>query len=202
METVKGLLSRPEALNIREVSFEVIPHAEHDPGCFLHAPDFLRSYRGRYRHAIVLLDREGSGRETESREQLERHLEKRLAAAGWENRAAAVVLDPELEVWIWSDSPHVDEVLGWKNRSPSLRSWLGEAGFLADETDLKPNRPKEAVEQALRLARLPKSAARYRQLAQRVSFQRCTDPAFAKFRKALQGGFPVGTLPSRGGADG
>lgn len=194
LETVKGLLSRPEALGIREVAFEVVPHAKHDPGCFLQSPDFLRSYAGRYRHALVLFDREGSGREEKSREALEEDLERRLSAAGWENRAAAVVMDPELEVWIWSDSPHVDEVLGWKYRRPTLRSWLVEAGFLT-EGELKPERPKEAVEKALRLARKPRSSARYRQLAERVSFHRCEDPAFQKLKEVLQGWFPVEAPP-------
>ncbi len=194
LETLKGLLSRPERLGIREVSFEVVPHARHDPGCFLQAPGFLRSYHGRYRYALVLFDREGSGREERSREDLEQDLEQRLASAGWGDRAAAVVVDPELEIWIWSDSPHVDEVLGWKNRSPALRSWLVEAGFLA-EGELKPERPKEAVEKALRLARKARSSSRYRQLAERVSFQRCEDLAFQKLKRVLQGWFPVETPP-------
>jgi hypothetical protein len=33
-----------------------------------------------------------------------------LFTSGWENRAAAVVLDPELEIWVWSDSPEVEAV--------------------------------------------------------------------------------------------
>ncbi|MEN8217380.1 MAG: hypothetical protein ABFS56_13640 [Pseudomonadota bacterium] len=26
----------------------------------------------------------------------------------------------ELEIWVWSDSPHVAEILGWKNKQPDL----------------------------------------------------------------------------------
>ncbi len=186
---VRGLLSRPPALGIREVTFSVLPHPEHDPGCLLRAPEFLRSFRGRFRHALVLLDREGSGRETTTRQDLERDLEERLST-DWGDRAAAVVIDPELEIWLWSDSPHVDAVLGWKGRSPALRSWLVETGFSSSRAT-KPERPKEAVEKALRIARKPRSSALYKQLAERVTFKRCTDPAFQKFGEILQTWFPA-----------
>ncbi len=186
---VKGLLSRPPALGIREVSSSVVPHPHRDPGCFLRAPEFLRPFRQRFRHALVLLDREGSGRDSETRERLEEDLEERLAR-DWEDRAAAVVLDPELEVWLWSDSPHVETVLGWKDRSPNLRTWLSETGFLKDAA-VKPVRPKEAATKALKLVRKPRSSALYRQLAEKVSFKRCSDPAFLKFQQTLRDWFPV-----------
>ncbi|MCP3976147.1 MAG: hypothetical protein GY720_16825 [bacterium] len=187
--TIKGLLSRPQALGTREVSSRVVPHPERDPGCFLRAKEFLRPFRERHRHALVLLDREGSGRDEQTREDLEKDLEERLAP-DWGERAAAVVLDPELEVWLWSDSPHVETVLGWRGRSPTLRTWLTQAGFL-QEAAVKPARPKEAVEKALRIVRKPRSSALYRQLAEKISFKRCTDPAFLKLLQVLRDWFPV-----------
>ncbi len=193
---VKGLVSRPEALGIRAINAFVVPHPERDPGCFLRAPEFLRPFRQRYRHALVLLDREGSGRDEIPRSELEADLEGRLSA-DWGNRAAAVVLDPELEVWIWSDSPHVDTVLGWQGRSPNLQSWLVDSGFSEASAD-KPTRPKEAMEKALRLVAKPRSSALYRQLAERVSFQRCSDPAFDKLKQTLQSWFPQAIDPPFG----
>jgi len=190
---VKGLLSRPEALGIHPIASDVIPHPERDPGCLLRAPEFLRSFRQRYRHALVLLDREGSGRDETSRLELEADLEKRLSG-DWVQRSAAVVLDPELEAWIWSDSPHVESVLGWQGRTPDLRSWLVESGFCKEKV-AKPARPKEAMEKALRLAGKPRSSALYLQLAREVSFQRCLDPAFGKFKQTLQSWFPITTEP-------
>lgn len=187
--TIKGLLSRTKALGIRPVAFDVFRHPERDPGCLLRGPDYLRAFQSQYLHALVLLDREGSGRAQSSREALEGDLETRLAK-DWNQRASAVVLDPELEVWLWSDSPHVDTVLGWHGRSPDLRSWLVEAGLLT-EGSAKPMRPKEAVEKALRLVSKPRSSALYRRLAELVSLRRCRDPAFHRFRGTLQGWFPV-----------
>jgi len=187
--TIKGLLSRPEALGIRRLSTSAVRHPERDPGCLLRAPEFLRPFCGRYHRALVMLDREGSGREGELREDLERDLEHRLAA-DWHDRAAAVVLDPELEVWLWSDSPHVDAVLGWRDRSPDLRSWLRERSLLAGNS-IKPRQPKEAVEKALRVVWKPRSSVLYRRLAEQVSLRRCDDPAFRKFRTVLQSWFPA-----------
>lgn len=187
--TMKGLLSRPKSLGIRELDFQVVTHPERDPGCFLRSPDFLRPFQSKYRHALVVLDREGSGQEAQSRHELEEDLEQRLAVV-WKENAVAIVVDPELEIWLWSDSPEVDEVLGWQGRDPDLRSWLVEQDYAAKPTD-KPERPKEATEQALRLARKPRSSALYRRLAKKVSFRRCTDPAFEKLKTTLRQWFPL-----------
>lgn len=186
--TAKGLLSRPEALGIRPIDFLVVPHPERDPGVFHRSPEFLEPFRRIYRHALVMLDREGSGQEAQrSRSTMERELEERLAAHWQPNRCAAVVLDPELEIWWWSDSPHVEKVLGWGERDQNLRAWLVEQGFVEEgPTRLqKPDRPKEAVETALRVARKPRSSALYRQLATKVSLWRCEDPAFIRLREIL-----------------
>ena len=53
-------------------------------------------------------------------ENLETEAEQRLSSSGWDDRAVAIVLDPELEIWVWSDSPEVDDVLGWRGRIPRL----------------------------------------------------------------------------------
>lgn len=187
--TVRGLLSRPEALGIAAPSFEIYDHPENDPGCFHEAPEFFRTLRSRFRHAVVLLDHEGSGRDHEDTAlQLEEDLEARLAP-DWGDRAAAVVIEPELEAWVWSDSPHVETQLGWKDRTPDLRTWLVEHDYLA-EGAAKPERPKEAVKKALRMARRPRSSAIYESLARSVSFRRCQDRSFQRFCKILRGWFP------------
>jgi len=144
---IVGLLSRPKAIGIRRVEYVIRPHPERDPGCYRHAHNFLSAFRKRYAHALVIFDREGCGNEGRSREELEEEVEGRLAGGGWRDRVRAVVLDPELECWVWSDSPHVDAALGWQGRTPALRSWLVENDFLAEGTT-KPTRPKEAMEAA------------------------------------------------------
>lgn len=187
--TVRGLLSRQEALRIRGVSAEVYAHPEHDPGCYLRAHTFLRSLVNTHVKAIVLFDRVGCGAETRTRLELEAEVEERLEGAGWKGRCGVVVLDPELEIWVWSDSPHVGRVLGWRERNPPLPQWL-EAQQFWDEGAPKPHAPKEAMQAVLRMTQLPRSASRYRQLAEAVSLDRCCDPAFLKLKGLLQEWFP------------
>lgn len=143
----------------------------------------------RYEHALVVFDRDGSGRDAMERHDLEIDLEGRLAQAGWGDRATVVVIQPELEARVWGDSPHIDDVLGWKGRSPGLRAWLTKAGFIKADA-IKPQDPKKALREALRLASKPRSSVLYSQLARRVSFTRCVDPAFAKLKSTLSEWYP------------
>lgn len=178
----KGLLDRHHALAIRSISRTILVHMHHDPGC-LQAAEFLRSRQGISTHALVVFDREGSGAEA-SRVEIEAQVETDLSKTGWGDRAAVIVLDPEIECWVWSPSPHVDEALGWKGRKPPLREWLKQQGHLA-ESQQKPSRPKEALEAATRAARVARSSSIYEKIAKQVSFGTCQDPSFLKLRQVL-----------------
>ncbi|HEY0553853.1 MAG TPA: hypothetical protein VGG20_06265 [Thermoanaerobaculia bacterium] len=192
--SLRGLLSRSQSLKCRPVTFDLYVHPERDPGCLLRGHDFLRPFASRYERALVLLDHEGCGREAVVRSGLESELEERLGDAGWGDRAAAVVISPELENWVWSDSPHIDRALGWTSSEISLRDWLMEKGFLSAGA-IKPLKPKEAVEVVLRTARKPRSSSIYLDLAKLVGTDRCTDPAFQKLRRCLQEWFPLPSTP-------
>lgn len=193
---IRGLLSRHKALGIRPVDYEAFFHPEKDPGCFLRGHDFLRLFCGRFSYALVMFDREGCGRDAVPVSELEAEVEERLARSGWGSRGAAIVLDPELDVWVWVDSPHVDSVLGWQGKSPTLREWLANTG-LWPRNALKPLHPKFALEEALRLVRKPRSSSLYRDLAERVTLSGCTDSAFARFKITLQRWF-LFSLPQGG----
>ena len=188
---IRGLLTRrSHSLQIRPITFDIFVHIERDPGCLRRGPDFLRAHTTRYGRALVMFDREGCGQEQKERAALERQVEEQLAQSGWDNRSAAVVLDPELEIWVWSDSPHVEKALGWNNRAPGLRPWLVSSGMLG-EADIKPPDPKRAVEEALRVARKPRPSNIYHELASSVGFESCSDAAFRKFKEVLATWFPV-----------
>lgn len=186
---LEGILSRQDALGIRPVRYAIDTHPDRDPGCRLRAVDHLKSAIGTCRHAIVLFDHEGSGAERTPAAELETNLEKKLSEAGWQDRAACIVIEPELEIWLWSDSPHVDAALGWRGRVPGLREWLRQHGRMA-ESAIKPCRPKEAVEAAMRLSGKRRTSAIYQTLAEQVSLSRCQDRAFLKLKATLQGWFP------------
>jgi len=146
---------------------------------------------------MVLFDREGSGREDAERAQLESEIERILGANGWQERAAVIVVDPELEAWVWSDSPEVDEVLGWTARTQDLRSWVQSATAFWPAGQVKPQRPKEAFDAALRKVGKRHSPSVFEDLAARVSTNRCVDPAFGKFKSVLQRWF--GEVSARSG---
>lgn len=185
---LEGILARHQALGIHPIWAEFQRHPDRDPGCLLRAHEFLRPQANRFRHALVLFDRNGCGQEDKTREELEHQVESRLSASGWGDRAAVVVIDPELEVWVWSDSPHVEAHLGWEGREPDLHAWMVREGFRR-EGQAKPRQPKEAVERALREARKRRSSAIYQHLAEEVSLTRCEDPAFLKLRETLRSWF-------------
>lgn len=186
---VEGLLSRPKALGISAIQSDIYTHPERDPGCLRKSADFLKPFTSGYAHALVLLDRDGCGRDQLSRRELEQQVETQLDSGGWGDRAAAIVIDPELEAWVWSDSPEVSSILGWgDDRTPDLRTWLHEHDFLREGLQ-KPVKPKEAVERVLRLARKPRSSAIYEALATKVSVRRCIDPAFGKLKETLKAWF-------------
>jgi hypothetical protein len=183
--TLESILQRHDALGIREIHFDVFPHLHRDPGCRLESHSFLRSFRDVYSYSIVVFDKQGCGSETSSRQELEKNVEDLLKSVGWENRSIAVVLDPELEIWVWNDSPHLSEILGWKQGNANLREWLVQKEYLA-EGQVKPKMPKEAMEEVLRLARKPRSSSVYSQIASKVSFKNCVDPSFLKLKLTLQ----------------
>lgn len=182
---IKGILGRSRSLGIRNITFEVFVHPERDPGCYnRRSHDFLRSMAGRYAHALVVFDKAGCGQESQERISIERNVEDNLRASGWGDRAAALVIDAELEAWVWTDSTHVPECLGWQGHMEDLRKWLDAKG-LWPARSVKPPDPKRAMEQVLVEARKPRSSSIYLALAQRVSFQRCSDRAFRKLRLVL-----------------
>ncbi len=182
---IEGLLERFHSLAIRRITARIVRHPGRDPGCASHGVEFLSRYADRYEHGLLVFDHEGSGKELVERNTLQQVLNSEFASTTWEERAKAIVIEPELEAWVWSDSPEVDAVLRWGNQATPLRMWLSDHDWLG-ESQAKPDRPKEALQAILRHTRTPRSASLYRQLAERVSLSRCEDPAFLELKAVLQ----------------
>lgn len=187
---LEALLVRHRSLGIHPLRWRVHVHPERDPGCLRRGHEFLRAQSTGFAHALAVLDRQGCG-SADAAEALECQLESRLRGSGWGDRAKAVVIDPELEAWVWSNSPRVDAELGWAGRLPGLRDWLAaEQNWALGAA--KPPDPKAAMEAALRIARKPRSSAIYAALASKVSFERCQDRAFRRLCNILVEWFGVG----------
>ncbi|MBW8067235.1 MAG: hypothetical protein GJU73_07290 [Ferrovum sp.] len=169
----------------------VVAHGLNDPGLYTRANELLQTFSNTHRHAVVIVDADWDG--SPGKDAISSRLSAHLNSAGWTNDSGCgVVLDPELENWVWQDSPHVCSVLGYKGAFSELRTTLENQGFW-QENETKPDRPKEAVEWVLRQSKIGRSSSIYQQLAMRVTTRGCTDAAFDKLRNALLQWFPATT---------
>jgi hypothetical protein len=145
----------------------------------------------RFRHALMLLDFHGCGREHESPLTLEATLDGHLQEV-WGERAKSLVIFPEVDVWLWGADNVLRESLHWSHAAP-IRDWLRARGFEFG-VDGKPRQPKEAIRLICRAQKLARSSALYERITSRISLQNCTDPAFARLREQLSAWFGVRRL--------
>jgi hypothetical protein len=190
-KVMEALLPRvPVSSGTKPFSFDIIRNIGNDSGSYNDSHELLRPAISQYSFALVIFDYEGTGIENKkSRVDAELEVERLLSNNGWENRNAVAVIDPEVENWIWSDNPHVQSAIGWE-RSESLYVWARRIGKIP-ANEFKPIRPKETLEEALRISKTSKSSAIYKKIAAKVSYKNCTDPAFCKVISKLQEWFPL-----------
>lgn len=187
--TIRALLARPEALQVRPFDSEIRRHPYRDNGCLRKSHEFLRLFCHTHARALVIFDREGCGAEEKSGDEIAAQVQAALSANGWEERAEVIVLDPELEIWAWSRSAHVAQILCIGTATSDVARWLTEQNYLPPG-HVKPPRPKEAMQEALRRARIPRSPRIHAEIAAKVSLSQCIDPSFEKLRSILQRWFP------------
>lgn len=166
----------------------IVAVGRHDSGVYAFAQDYLREYLDSHAHALALLDANWDG--ASSAPEMQCDMENRLANNGWvTNNARAIVIDPELENWIWTRSPRLAKELGWPD-DVSLYQWLSDEGY-ACGADGKPEKPKESLRAALRRASVRVAAAWYGDIVAKASVKNCTDPAFIRLRNTLRTWFPA-----------
>jgi hypothetical protein len=184
---LNGALGRPETLGIRPIEFEFRVHPGRDGGTRKTGPEMLALERRRFNHALLVLDFEGCGTDSPDALALEAQLDGRMNGS-WKNQGKAIVIEPELDVWVWGSDNAVEVAIEWP-LGKSLRDWLRDQGFAFNENE-KPVRPKEALETALRVPAFPRSSALYQHIASRISLPRCKDAAFIRLRNQLLAWFP------------
>ena len=146
---------------------------------------------------MIVLDHAWEGVPAASGAALEALIDEKLDEAGMADWAVPVVIEPELEAWVFSPSPHVPDVLGWKPSWSPIREALEERNLWV-AADAKPTDPKAAIEYILGRTGKSRSASLFRRLARKVNTAGCRDRAFLRFKKLLQGWFPPGSA-NRGG---
>lgn len=197
-EAVGGLLDRDRAhrvIGCGPFTFDSrtdikVAKGQSDPGVYTRADALMQPFAQEYARAVVIMDEEWEG--SPGAAAIEERLRAHLTAAGWPpEQALALVVSPEADVWLWSDSPHTAVALGWASWD-ALRLAMEQVGLLEpDQT--KPSRPKEAAEWALGQGpkRIPRSSKLYRQVSGKVSVRRCEDNALTVFISQLRTWFPL-----------
>lgn len=186
-----GLLSRTKDLGARDVAYDIERHPNRDSGCRSEAVEYLRPYLRGYRQALVVFDHYGCG-STDPREEIQLRVEEQLRRNGWGDRAKVIVIEPELEVWVWGGSPAACRVLGWDRSYAALRRWLVRRRFW-EAGEPKPSEPKKAMREAMQHGRVQRSARKFSELARAVDFDRCKDAAFGELKHTLVRWFPRNT---------
>lgn len=191
-QTVRGLFQRSERLGIAPCEPRLLRHPERDPGCRTRAAEVLQKFRSSHAFALVIFDRHGCGSGA-PREAIQEEVERSLITSGWDrDRVKAIVIAPELEVWLWNGSPHVSQALGWRHDYAALRRHLEHEHLWGGDSP-KPAAPKRAMRTALKNAphrQKRRSARLFFDLARRTTLAGCTDPAFLELRRTLRTWFP------------
>lgn len=158
-----------------------------DSGIYKAANELLQPYMNSHERVVVILDAAWSGAPTST--EIKQRVEEHCAQAGWApQNCRAIVIDPELENWVWQDNIHVTNALSASLSYDDLKRQL-VAKQLWRTGEPKPHQPKEALEYLLRQNRVPRSSALYKKLAAKVSIQNCSDKAFLDLKLALRDWF-------------
>lgn len=198
--TVKRLLQRELwQFNIGPFTSDVIRHTGRDSGCRVRSKDLLRDLQHSYRYAVVLFDFEGcEPPRGQSKQQVAAAVELDLSRNGWAGRNKVVLIDPELENWIWMRDDRMAQAIRWVGTA-ELYGWLEERALIRHGM-AKPPRPKESLHKVLRQRQVRPSASQFEAIAQVAPLRQCTDPAFLELIGALATWFPLLTEPEHGEA--
>jgi hypothetical protein len=192
----EGFLTRPDfnrRLSCGGFEFDqntdlIVASGDNDPGLFVRGHELLRPFQHTHKHAMIVLDAQWDG--SPGREAIVAHMTEQILQTGWMKDAVKViVIDPELENWIWQRNDHVAQGLGFADKSflmaePVVREvWPDDQG--------KPSSPKETLEEVLWKQRIPRSSSIYKNITSRVSVRACRDFAFLELKDVLQTWFPL-----------
>jgi hypothetical protein len=187
---VRTLLSkRHKSLGIKLMKegkdFVIHKHPNRDSGVRTGAVDFLRPFQRDFNHALVIFDHKGCGAEGKKPQDLEEELEQELKRNGWHDRCAVIVIEPELEAWVWAGLHHIARVTGL-----TITDLQGLMAKFTKGNLGKPVEPKEAWREVLRRGGRKPSAKIFGELTESLGLSKCQDRAFRKLVAVLRSWFP------------
>jgi len=195
---LKGLFERPEthrSLGCGPFTFDIekdcLVAGNHDPDLHGKSAGYARPIQRSHQYLVVMLDSTWGG--SPGADAIRGNITGDLHRSGWrKDRFAVIVIEPELEAWMWQESPHVDDALAFNAKvfgTPTLRTWLENQGLWLPG-DPKPREPKRAFAETLARASRPRSSTIYQRIASRVTLQNCCDVAFKTLCESLRRWFP------------
>ena len=165
----------------------VVASGDNDPGLFTRGHELLRPYQHTHRHAIMVLDAAWDG--SPGAERIREKVSVNMLESGWErDQFHVVVINAELEVWIWQKNPHVATALGFDSVDALMADTLLVNAWIRGQA--KPNDPKETLEAILKKKRIPRSSSIYKRITSKVSVSQCQDSAFLAMVETLRSWFP------------
>lgn len=191
---MQAVLSRPQSLGIRPLTFDVRRHDGRDSGVFRDGPELVRNDKPQYARLLLLWDHHGSGQERRlSPEESAADVQGRLNSVTWKDRSAANVLVPELEEWLW----HCPAAIGaWiKENDATLDAWQEEFARASNRPldEVHRHHPKELLHFVCRKSRQRIPVPRdYESIAQGASLTAWrSSPSFNRLVVQIQGWFPT-----------
>lgn len=186
--TLQTILNRHQSLGLAaalDVEVVFVP-GKTDGSMRVEGPALLHQFRPRFAHALLVLDWDGCGGRgsaTDVRKQLDEQI-----SGSWGHAGRALVVDPELEAWIIGGHRHFSVLPGLEK--VRAREWLQtHSQWQADE--VKPERPKEAIETLFHSHRVRRTSASYQKIMERVTLdpERCQCPSYQDFVRILRAWF-------------
>lgn len=188
--TLRGILARDKSLGISRIDATIQVLNTGDGGVRTQGTGTLGLQRRMYDHALLILDFEGCGTKYSNPLELETVLDKQLEIS-WGAAAKAIVINPEVDIWVWGSDNAIAEVIRWDDNSyGGIRNWLRAEGFEIDSNS-KPKRPKEAIEAVLQRISKPRSSAIYKSIMEKISLEKCKDEAFIRLKDQLRKWYPA-----------
>ena len=170
---------------------DLFSSATMDPGTYTTGEELLKPFQKTHKHAVIVLDAEWDG--SPGADTIRTDLTARIKATGWSEEAfKVIVIDPELEAWIWQRNQRVAAALKFSS-VPEMVEAVQAAKIAWPDGQPKPSRPKEALEAvATKKRKIGYSSALHRSITASVTLVGCQDEAFQCLRNTLQSWFPVG----------
>lgn len=195
-ETFLGFLSREDRDRQLGCSSFLFDPAEdlffaagqNDCGLNKRADALLSAFRHSHHKAVVALDCEWDG--SPGQAEIIKNILTQLLESGWAaDEVIVIAIEPELEQWIWQDSPVLADELRM-DAPRGLKAALSERGLWPQDA-AKPPLPKELFIQLRRENNVKLSSSVFKRIAAKVPVAACQDSEFRRLVNQLQLWFPA-----------